>query len=460
MAASPSYDNGNNQPQNSNRPDEAMSEVTAPPADGDAVDTTNGTARPDDKQQPTEPVKQENTNSTAPEGSSSPGKQDGSNRGEKQIKPNKVYVGGLPEHTRKEDLETCFGKIGRIVNIELKIGYGFVLFILVKEFDSRAAAEESVAKYHEGFFMGNKIRVELSHGGGRTAKFSNEPGACFKCGQPGHWARECPSSTTDSAPLIDRIQPPRDYPPPPPRDYPPYEYARYPPPRDPRYSYDYPPATGRDSRRPPSPPPRDYRDYPPVSRSSRDVDDYRLRAPSSRYDARPGYYPEPDVPPPGYPPRYAAPPPRDYYDRYERRPPPPANDRYSPYPASATVRARSPPPPRPRDEYERLPVREYPPPEYRARPVSPPRYADYPPRSAGTQSPRYRRRSQSPVPRSGPGAGYDSYAPSSGGPPYNGNSGGYASNGYSSSAPLRSSAAPRDYPPPRSRDTDVGYRRG
>lgn len=58
-----------------------------------------------------------------------------------------------------------------------------------QEFDSRQAAEESVAKYHEGHFMGNKIRVELSHGGGRTAKYTGDPGACFKCGNMGHWAR-------------------------------------------------------------------------------------------------------------------------------------------------------------------------------------------------------------------------------------------------------------------------------
>ena len=58
-----------------------------------------------------------------------------------------------------------------------------------QEFDSREAAEESVAKYNEGFFMGNKIRVEISRGGGRFAKFSGDPGACFKCGQMGHWAR-------------------------------------------------------------------------------------------------------------------------------------------------------------------------------------------------------------------------------------------------------------------------------
>ena len=59
----------------------------------------------------------------------------------------------------------------------------------LQEFDSREAAEESVAKYHEGFFMGNKIRVEMSHGGGRTAKYNGDPGACFKCGMTGHWAR-------------------------------------------------------------------------------------------------------------------------------------------------------------------------------------------------------------------------------------------------------------------------------
>ena len=32
--------------------------------------------------------------------------------------PNKVYVGGLPEGARQEDLQTCFGKIGNIVDID------------------------------------------------------------------------------------------------------------------------------------------------------------------------------------------------------------------------------------------------------------------------------------------------------------------------------------------------------
>ena len=131
------------------------------------------------------------------------------------MQPNKVYIGGLPEHTRQEDLQSCFGKIGNITNIELKYVFGYLFVFpelivykgwlwfcgkllpkvlvvelslkrLIQEFDTREAAEESVAKYHEGFFMGNKIRVELSHGGGRTAKYAGDPGACFNCGQMAH----------------------------------------------------------------------------------------------------------------------------------------------------------------------------------------------------------------------------------------------------------------------------------
>lgn len=61
--------------------------------------------------------------------------------------------------------------------------------------------------------MGNKIRVELSHGGGRTAKYSSEPGACFRCGAQGHWARcvgvetvnVCSNGISENVPLsLDR----------------------------------------------------------------------------------------------------------------------------------------------------------------------------------------------------------------------------------------------------------------
>ncbi|KAF8167831.1 hypothetical protein B0H34DRAFT_683224 [Crassisporium funariophilum] len=370
---------------------------------------------------------------------------------EKQVKPNKVYIGGLPEHTRQEDLQSCFGKIGSIVNIELKVGYGFV------EFDSREAAEESVAKYHEGYFMGNKIRVELSHGGGRTAKYAGDPGACFKCGQLGHWARECPNNASVpprrqhyEAPLIDRIQQ-RDYhghssrgPPPPRDDFPPQRL----PPRDGRYDYPAPAGAVRDYRRPPSP--REYRDYapplPPIGARGREYDDYR-RGPPPPAVERDRFPPPPmdfrgRYPPAGEAPyRYNAPPP-PVYERYDRRP----NDKYSsPYPPPPGARPRT--PPRVREDYDRIPPRDYP--DYRGRPVTPPRYPPEYPR-VGNDSPagRYRRRSASPHPP----APYDAYP----------------TNGYisGSSGPPLSAAPPRgsrDYLPPHRNNRDIepvgAYRR-
>ncbi|KAF8203728.1 hypothetical protein BJ912DRAFT_940890 [Pholiota molesta] len=351
---------------------------------------------------------------------------------EKQVKPNKVYIGGLPEHTRQEDLQGCFGKIGNIVNIELKVGYGFV------EFDSREAAEESVAKYHEGYFMGNKIRVELSHGGGRTAKFAGDPGACFKCAQMGHWARECPNTSGPShrrsnydSPLIDRIQ--GDYNGRPSRNGPPRDdFSQRLPPRDSRYDYP-PPAAVRDLRRPPSP--REYRDYgPPPGARAREYDDFRRGPPPPPVVERDrfppsdfrGRYPPPvpDVPPyRGY---GAPPPPPPVYDRYDRRP----NDRYPPYSGPPGPRPRT--PPRARDDYERVPPRDYP--DYRSRPVTPPRYApDYPRLNNSSPAARYRRRSESPRAVAPP---YDGYPPM---------------NGYmSGSAAAPPTARPtRDYVPPR-----------
>ncbi|KAG9126812.1 hypothetical protein FRC07_001844 [Ceratobasidium sp. 392] len=266
----------------------------------------------------------------------------GLQRGEKQIKPNKVYIGGLPEQTRQEDLQACFGKIGTIVSIELKLGYGFV------EFDSRDAAEESVAKYHEGYFMGNKIRVELSHGGGRTAKYVGEPGACFKCGQHGHWARECSNHAMPGYRKHDEGQGPgrhqerKEYghhPAPHPREYPGYrdEYARYAASRD-RYLDYYPPAPPvRDYRGPPSTT-REVRDpyasQPP--RSTRD-DEYRRVAPAPYRDDRAPYYAHYESMPP--PPREAYPP-RSYPSVPERGRAP-----YPGYPPSA--------PPVRRDDYDR-----------------------------------------------------------------------------------------------------------
>lgn len=102
----------------------------------------------------------------------------------------KIYIGGLPEFTRPEDLNDCFSQLGRIWNVELKSGYGFV------EYDNPQSACDAVAKYHEGTFLGSQIKVEISHGGSRPrhVAVSNNPEACYTCGVAGHWARDCPDA--------------------------------------------------------------------------------------------------------------------------------------------------------------------------------------------------------------------------------------------------------------------------
>uniref|UniRef100_A0A8H7Y7Y5 RRM domain-containing protein n=1 Tax=Psilocybe cubensis TaxID=181762 RepID=A0A8H7Y7Y5_PSICU len=366
---------------------------------------------------------QDPENSDYPRGSSVP---DNETFREKQVKPNKVYIGGLPENTRQEDLQGCFGKIGNIVNIELKVGYGFV------EFDSREAAEESVAKYNDGFFMGNRVRVELSHGGGRTAKFAGDPGACFKCGNMGHWASVHRRANYEP-PLIDRIQ--RDYNSNPRNIHPRDDFTQQRmPPRDGRFDYPPPPNAMRDHRRPPSP--REYRDYgPPLPPNPRprDYDDFRRGPP---VDDRDRFPPPPDFrgryPSASDPPYRGYGPPVNSYDRYDRRP----NDRYTPYSQQIGQRPRT--PPRVRDEYDRLAPRDYP--EYRGRPATPPRYPpDYNRLNGNSPTVRYGRRSASPPRTSGP-------------PPYDA----YSVNGYMP-GPIAPPVAPpprgnRDYPPRNGRD--------
>ncbi|CAG8549992.1 12574_t:CDS:2 [Ambispora leptoticha] len=317
----------------------------------------------------------------------------------------KIYVGNLPDRAQPEEIKKHFSKIGNVVNMELKGNYGFI------EFEERRMCDEAITQLHGSEFQGSQLRVEYAYGETKTSVYKyRATDICFKCGQVGHWARECTSSFTNGRGLNTRKTNNR------------YDDRRITDTfirepynlRDGRSKYD----RGDERYLPPPTLDRNY-DRLPYDRYARESElDYR-REYRGTYD-RGGYERERDRP---YDRTYTDrnyerysrdpydrvyyPPPRDGYERegYERRPLPPPD--VAPYPARG--KTGSPLPPR-RPSYERPGIREAPLPSYRGRsPSPPPRFTDNlfapPPPSLRPLSPRaglYRRRSMSPL-RSGRG---------------------------------------------------------
>ncbi|GAA6062697.1 hypothetical protein JCM10212_004755 [Sporobolomyces blumeae] len=257
--------------------------------------------------------------------------------------PSKLWVGGLPDSATLADLEDCFGQIGPCT-CNIKKGFGFV------EYNDPAHAQEAVAKYNEGHFLGAQIKVEFSLARAPPNKAGSDAGAspypesapsttvpglpvvnssgCFVCGSLRHWARECP----DADKMPQRNPPGSDRP----SDA-----------RKPMWINGPPPDKSKSA------PPRGGRSDPP---------------PAGRYGP-PGGPPGPPAPygapPPVYPPRYDAPP----FDR-------------PPYGVSPTPRYGAPPPPPPGYGGRADPYYDRPPRDPYAPYAAPPAPAGYPPAPA------------------------------------------------------------------------------
>ncbi|RKP12535.1 hypothetical protein BJ684DRAFT_20938 [Piptocephalis cylindrospora] len=72
--------------------------------------------------------------------------------------PCRVYVGRLPFDVRPSDVERLFDRYGRIVDIDLKNGYGFV------EFRDPRDAEDACRDNDGRDFMGSRLIVEPTKG--------------------------------------------------------------------------------------------------------------------------------------------------------------------------------------------------------------------------------------------------------------------------------------------------------
>lgn len=79
----------------------------------------------------------------------------------------KVYIGGLNDEIKREDLEKEFNRFGQTSNVWVAFnpaGFGFV------EYDTREEAENAVEHMNGVPFLGCELKVQLSHGGNRGGR--------------------------------------------------------------------------------------------------------------------------------------------------------------------------------------------------------------------------------------------------------------------------------------------------
>ncbi len=96
----------------------------------------------------------------------------------------RIFVRNIPSKIKESDLESQFSKAGKITDLVLKTNFAFI------QYEDERQALDALRQFHDTSIHGNKLVVELAKT--RTEKLAERMNEkCFKCGDFGHWAKDC-----------------------------------------------------------------------------------------------------------------------------------------------------------------------------------------------------------------------------------------------------------------------------
>ncbi|XP_029932425.1 RNA-binding protein 4.1-like isoform X1 [Myripristis murdjan] len=96
----------------------------------------------------------------------------------------KLHVGNIA--CTNQELRAKFEEFGAVLECDIVKDYAFVHMERVED------AMEAINKLDNTAFKGKLMSVKLSTSRLRTAPGMGERSGCYRCGQEGHWSKECP----------------------------------------------------------------------------------------------------------------------------------------------------------------------------------------------------------------------------------------------------------------------------